>query len=122
KNQGLQVSGNQRTSVIRDAISFRPIDPINWTSEDESVIQDQDPYLYNPVKTLENTQRKVTRDDLFGTLGFNYKFLDNFTLDVRGNFRTVMEKRSIFFEEDTQQASRTNRGIHGSINEIRWNT
>ena len=122
KNRGLQVSGNQRTSVIRDAISFRPINPINWTAEDQSVIQDQDPYLYDPVKTMENTERAVTRDDLFGTLGFNYKFLEKFTLDVRGNYKTVMQESSIFYKKDTQQASRTNRGIHGSISDIRWNT
>lgn len=122
KRRGLQVSGNQRTSVIRDAISFRPIDPINWTAEDESIVQDQDPYLYNPVKTLENTERAVTRDDLFGTLGFNYKFLDKFILDVRGNYRTVMQESSIFYKKDTQQASRSNRGIHGRVSDVRWNT
>lgn len=122
KNSGLQVSGNQRTSVIRDAVSFRPVNPINWTSEDESVIEDQDPYLYDPIRTLENTERKVTRDDLFGTLGFNYSFLEKFTLDVRGNYKTVMQESSIFYKKDTQQASRTNRGIHGGVSDIRWNT
>lgn len=120
KSKGLQVSGNARTSVIRDAVSFRPVDPINWSNDEESVIQDQDPYLYDPVKTLENTDRAVARDVLTGTLGLNYKFSEKLTLNMNGNYRTTSQESSIFFNEDTQQASRTNRGIHGSISDIRW--
>ncbi|RAV28244.1 SusC/RagA family TonB-linked outer membrane protein [Sinomicrobium soli] len=120
KSTGLQVSGSTRTSVIRDAVSFRPVDPINWSNDEESVIQDQDPYLYDPVKTLENTDREVSRDVLSGTLGLNYDFLDKFSLTVSGNYRTTTQKSSVFYNEDTQQASRTNRGIHGLISNTRW--
>src|SRR5690606_19749087 len=98
---GMEVSGNTRNSVIRDAVSFRPVHPVNWSADDESAVTDQDPYLYDPVKTLRNTERKRVDDVLSGTLGFNYKFLKKFDLNVSGNYRTSMIKNTILHKDET---------------------
>ncbi|WP_353134600.1 TonB-dependent receptor [Pseudopedobacter sp.] len=119
---GMEVSGNTRNSVIRDAVSFRPVHPVNWSADDESALVDQDPYLYDPVKTLRNTERKRVDDVLSGTLGFNYKFLKKFDLNVSGNYRTSIIENTIFHKAETQEATRTNRGINGTITDRRYNT
>src|SRR5690606_15711022 len=102
--------------------SFRPVHPVNWSADDESAVVDQDPYLYDPVKTLRNTERKRVDDILSGTLGFNYKFLKKFDLNVSGNYRTSMIENTIFHKAETQEATRTNRGINGTITDRRYNT
>ncbi|WP_461533158.1 SusC/RagA family TonB-linked outer membrane protein [Sinomicrobium sp.] len=119
RSTGLQVSANLRNSVIRDAVSFRPVDPINWSAADEENIYDQDPYLFDPVKTLNNTDRQVKNDFLSGTLGLRYRFLDKFTLSLSGNYRATFNQYSLFYKAETQEATRTNRGINGLINDYR---
>lgn len=120
---GQNVSGNQYTSVIRDALSFRPIQPVNWTAEDESDYLDEilanDPYLYDPVKALENTNRTRLNDVLGGTLGLRYKFLKKFNLSLMGNYRANINETTLFYMAETQEAARTNRGINGQINNTR---
>lgn len=117
---GMEVSGNTRTSVIRDAVSFRPVDPVNWSADDESALVDQDPYLYNPVKTLVNTERTRHDDVLSGALGLNYKFLKKFDLSMNGNYRTTLIENTIFHKAETQEATRTSRGINGTITNRRY--
>ncbi len=119
---GMPVSGNTRNSVIRDAVSFRPINPLNWNSDQESAIEDSDPYLYDPVKTLINTQRKRVDDVFSGTLGLSYKFLKKFDLSLNANYRTSLSENALFYKQDTQEATRTNRGINGTITDRRNNT
>ncbi|SFC00642.1 TonB-linked outer membrane protein, SusC/RagA family [Parapedobacter composti] len=119
-HDGHIVSGNSRNSVIRDAISFRPINPVNWTSDDESSVEDMDPYLFDPVKILNNTERTRVDDVLSGTLGFNFKFLKKFEWSTMGNYRTTLRETTIFHKRDTYEASRTSRGINGSITDNRW--
>ena len=123
---GLEISGNTRNSVIRDAVSFRPLNPFNWSlddlDEEEEAISSQDPFLYDPVKTLQNTDRTRKDDVLAGTLGLNYRFLKKFDISLLGNYRTTISENTIFYKRNTQEASRTNRGINGSITDRRFNT
>lgn len=121
---GLNVSGNNYVSVIRDALSFRPIQPVNWTEDDESDYLDEilagDPYLYDPVKALENTDRKQSRDVLGGTLALRYKFMKKFNLSLMGNYRANINESTLFYGAETQQAARTNRGINGQVTNRRY--
>lgn len=108
-------SGNARHSIIRDAISFRPVMPINWTSEDESSIEDMDPYLLNPVRKMQSVDRFRLDDALFGTFGIKYKFLKKFELSMMGNYRTTLRETSTFHKRDSYEATRTANGINGSL-------
>src|SRR5690606_9361348 len=112
--------GNSRSSVIRDAVSFRPVQPINWTADDESSIEDTDPYLFDPVKTISNTERSRIDDVLSGTLGFNVRFLKKFECSTIGNYRTSLRENNTFYQKNTYQASRTSLGINGTIANNRW--
>ncbi|MFD1629572.1 SusC/RagA family TonB-linked outer membrane protein [Pseudopedobacter beijingensis] len=118
-NTGLQVAGSQWTSVIRDAVSFRPVQPWNYNpAEEEEMLNEimtEDPYLYDPVKTLQNIERKRKNDLLSGTLGLNYKFLKKFELSMTGNYRASMYETTLFYNKETQEAARSNRGINGQI-------
>ncbi len=119
-HDGQIASGNARHSIIRDAISFRPVTPINWTSEDEASIEDSDPYLLNPVKKMQNTDRFRLDDVLSGTLGLSYKFLEKFELSLMGNYRTSLRETTTFHKRGSYEATRTNRGINGTLANNRW--
>jgi TonB-linked SusC/RagA family outer membrane protein len=120
---GLQVAGNRATSVIKDAVSFRPINPITVdVDEEEEDFQFQDQYLFDPEKSLNNTVRTNKNDEFATTLGLNYSFLKKFTLTVNGNYWTKFNKTTLFYKRGTQEADRTNRGINGIVTNGQFNT
>src|SRR5690606_22583950 len=49
KYDGMQVSGDQWTSVIRNAVTFRPVQPVNWVEDEEEILITDDPSLFDPV-------------------------------------------------------------------------
>ena len=121
--KGLQVSGNKVNSVIRDAISFRPVNPLGANQEEEEEdLQNQDQYLFDPEKSLNNTQRTNSNDEFTTTLGLNYNFLKKFTLNISGNYWTRFNNQTLFYKAGTQEADRTNRGINGTISTARTST
>jgi TonB-linked SusC/RagA family outer membrane protein len=121
--EGLQVAGNRATSVIKDAVSFRPINPITVDAdEEEEDFQFQDQYLFDPVKSLSNTVRTNKNDEFATTLGLNYSFMKKFTLTVNGNYWTKFNKTTLFYKRGTQEADRTNRGINGIVTNGQFNT
>jgi len=119
---GLQISGDQYNSIIRDAVTFRPVDPIFSSIEEDSKNQDQDPYLYNPVLGLMNTDRKRIDDEIAGNVKLQYKFLKKFILDLSGNYIRRLSEESLFYGAETQQASRTNEHISGSLSKANYQT
>ncbi|HLT86369.1 MAG TPA: TonB-dependent receptor [Sphingobacterium sp.] len=119
-HDGQIASGNSRHSIIRDAISFRPVTPLNWTEEDEAGVEDTDPYLLNPVRKMHSTDRFRLDDVLGGTLGFNYKINDKLELSMMGNYRASLRETTTFHKRDSYEATRTSRGINGSLTNNRW--
>lgn len=115
EQNGLKISEDASNSVIRNVVSFRPINPVNYINGDEDVIFDQDPFLFDPVKTLENIDQKNKSEEFATTLALEYKFLEKFTLNMKGNFWTRKNEQTKFYGADTQEATRTNRGINGII-------
>ncbi|WP_327138713.1 TonB-dependent receptor [Niabella yanshanensis] len=118
---GLQVAGLTRASVIRDAVSFRPVQPLKPIDDEESLLAANDPYLVNPVISLRQTEQTRTDDILSGALGLNYKFLRKFDLSLMGNYRTNIRENTMFYKQGTYDAERTDRGINGSISTNRNN-
>lgn len=116
---GLQVAGLNRSSVIRDAVSYRPVQPLKPIDDEESIMAANDPYLINPVVSLRQTDQTRTDDILSGTLGLNYKFLKKFTLNLIGNYRTNIRENTIFYKKGSYDAERTDRGINGGISDYR---
>ncbi|HTG55495.1 MAG TPA: SusC/RagA family TonB-linked outer membrane protein, partial [Niabella sp.] len=104
---GLQVAGLTRASVIRDAVSFRPVQPLKPIDDEESLLAANDPYLVNPVISLRQTEQTRTDDILSGALGLNYKFLRRFDLSLMGNYRTNIRENTIFYKQGTYDAERT---------------
>lgn len=119
---GLQTSGNQYTSVISDAITFRPINPIYTSIEEDNKNQDQDPYQYNPVKGLMNTDRKRVDDEIAGNVQLQYNIFKNLSLNVTGSYYRSNRESSLFYRADTQQASNTADRISGQVSKLNMQT
>ncbi|MDO6802337.1 TonB-dependent receptor [Wenyingzhuangia sp. 1_MG-2023] len=122
---GLKISGDKYTSVIRDAIQFRPVEPINnddleLGGYDAADINQR--YLYNPIKNLENTDRQSRYDVIRGGLSLKHKFKSNLYLNLSANYQIDTRKESVFFGEDTQQGARGTDHINGSITQRRNQT
>lgn len=122
EQSGLRIREDATNSVIRNAISFRPINPVNYINNDEDVIFDQDPFLFDPVKTLQNIDQKRKNEEFATTLALEYKFLSKFTLNLKGNFWSRKNEQTKFYGADTREATRTNRGINGIIANRKYRT
>lgn len=123
--QGLQVSNARDVSVIRDAIQFRPVEPINSDGLLLGGLDPNDPnerFFFNPVLNLENTNRVRRSDVLRGVAGLDHKFNKNLTFRVSGNYQVDNRRNSIFFGADTQQGVRGNNRISGQVTNIRLQT
>lgn len=123
--KGINISGNNYTSIIRDAIQFRPVEPINNDGVEEGgydPFDDDYKYLFNPVKNLNNTTRDYRYDVIRGNLTANYKFTKDLTLRLSANYQTDTRKENVFYGADTQQGARGNDHINGTIAQRRYQT
>ena len=115
---GLEVRGDKFISVIRDAIQFRPVEPIN---DDGLEIGGFDPndgneiFLFNPVKNLINTDRQDRSEVIRGNLSLNHAFNDYLSLRLGGNYQISNRKQTLFYGEETVQGSRGNDKINGQV-------
>jgi len=122
---GPTISGNKYTSVIRDAIQFRPVEPIisdglepgGYDQEDNTLR-----YLFNPVKNLENTDRQNRSDVIRGSLALTHKFKPNFYLRLSGTYQVDNRNQTLFYGQDTQQGTRGTDHINGSLTTRRYQT
>ncbi|QZT36762.1 TonB-dependent receptor [Halosquirtibacter xylanolyticus] len=120
---GPRVSGNNRSSIIRDAITFRPVSPINNDGlEDGIQLDDRENLRFNPVKTLSNTERNYELDAFRATASFNYKITKDLVFKTVGNFSQDSRRLSQFFKYDTYQGRRGIDGINGYIQTYRYYT
>lgn len=125
KNTGLSVSGNSYTSVIRDAIQFRPVEPIQSDGLEEGGYDPDDQnykYLSNPVQSLNYTDRRARTDVVRGNLMISRKIGKHLTLRLSGNYLIDSRRNSTFFAEGTQSARTGTDGINGSITHSRTQT
>ncbi|TAJ12785.1 TonB-dependent receptor [Marinilabiliaceae bacterium JC017] len=124
KRNGQNVSGNNRNSIIKDAITFRPVSPMVPDGKDGGIDYDDNPneLRFNPVKTLKNTDRYKRQDVVRGNLFLNYKFTKNLRLKISGNYQIDNQKESVFFKEDTYEGSRGKNLINGKLTNRRYQT
>ena len=115
---GLEVRGDKFISVIRDAIQFRPVEPLN---NDGLEIGGADPndgnerFLFNPIKNLENTDRQDRSEVIRGNLTLDHDFNDYLSVTLRGNYQINNRKQTLFYGEETVQGSRGNDKINGQV-------
>ncbi|OHX64635.1 SusC/RagA family TonB-linked outer membrane protein [Flammeovirga pacifica] len=115
---------NQWSSIARDAVRFRPADPIN---DEFDVAGGYDPtdsdYLtmYPPKENLENTQSDWKQNVFRGNAAFIYKFHKNLTLRLSGNYQGTLAKGTLFYGENTRAGQNSAEGIQGTINQAASN-
>ena len=122
---GPTISGNKYTSVIRDAVQFRPVEPINDDGLEEGGYDFEDinlRYLYNPVKNLSNTDRSKRSDVIRGSLALTHKFKPNLYIRLSGTYQVDNRKETLFFGLDTQQGRRGTDHINGTLTTRRYQT
>lgn len=114
---GSSVDGNGFSgNIIRDALVFRPVEPINNDGLDGfNPDEESGRFLFNPVDNLNNTER-INRSELFrGILTSKFKINKLLSLNVVGSFQSDNRRNSIFNGQNTFQGSRGNDGISGGI-------
>lgn len=122
---GIGISGNSYTSIIRDAVQFRPIEPINGDGFEEGGYDPTDQsqkYLFNPVKNLKNTDRQRRSDVIRGSLALTHKFHPDLVLKLSGSYQIDTRKESVFYGKDTQQGTRGTDHINGAVTNRRYQT
>ncbi|MCU4157152.1 TonB-dependent receptor [Carboxylicivirga sp. A043] len=123
KRTGLNISGNNRNSIIRDAITFRPVSPIVDDGREGGLdLDDPNDLRFNPVKTLENTDRYTRQDVVRGNLYLNYDIIKGLRLRLSGNYQIDNRKESLFYKKDTYQGTRSPDGINGTLTDRRNQT
>ena len=122
---GIRIADGTFNRVVRDAIIFRPVTPIN---DDGLLPGGVDPndanerFFFDPVKNLNNTDRQDQRDLIRGNINIIHDFSDKLSLNSTTNYQVETRKQSIFFGADTQQGTRGQNGISGSITQRRFQT
>lgn len=121
--QGINIAGNNYTSIIKDAITFRPIEPIVSDGHEGGVdFDDPNDNRFNPVKTLSNTERIRRQDVVRSDLFLNYNITKGLSLRVSGNYQVDNRKETLFYGKDTREGTRGNDGINGTVTNRRYQT
>ncbi|MGB2129144.1 MAG: SusC/RagA family TonB-linked outer membrane protein [Flavicella sp.] len=122
---GLSVSGDKYTSVIRDAVQFRPVEPLNDDGLEEGGIDFDDinqRYLFNPIKNLTNTDRQNRSDVIRGSMTLTHKFKPNLYMRLSGTYQIDSRKETLFYGQDTYQGARSSDHISGTLTSRRYQT
>ncbi|TLX76033.1 TonB-dependent receptor [Labilibacter sediminis] len=121
--KGINIAGNSYTSIIKDAITFRPIEPVVSDGREGGLdLTDPNDRRFNPVKTLMNTDRNRRQDVVRSDLYLNYKITKELSLRVKGNYQIDNRRETLFFGKDTREGTRGNDGINGSVTNRRYQT
>lgn len=121
KQEGEQVSGNNRVSILKDAISFRPVDPINDDGLEGGIDPDDRNNLrFNPVKTLANTERIKELDVFRANLTGDFKLAKGLSFRMNGGYVTDQRRESLFQGKDTYEGTYGIKGINGRLTDRRY--
>jgi TonB-linked SusC/RagA family outer membrane protein len=114
EQSGVKVASNNRVSVIMDALTSRPVEPINSDGLENGVDPDDpDNLRYNPVKTLNNTD-KSKRWSVFRANAYTqFELMKGLEFKVTGGYVSDNRKESVFYNADTRQAYK--EGISGRL-------
>ncbi|MEC3907165.1 TonB-dependent receptor [Tamlana sp. 2201CG12-4] len=118
KRTGLIVRGSSTTSIIRDAIRFRPVEPIISDGLPIGGVDPSNPNFlrnFNPVSSLNNTDRRNVAEVVRGSLSLFHKITPKLELKLNGSFQITNQQFSTFYGANTYQGRHTTNGINGSI-------
>lgn len=121
KRFGPPMRTSRNDQILRSLIVFRPVDPINRQEGEEEggyipgVNDDDFRFLFDPIKNLNNTDRIDTNNSIRLLGNLTYKINKNLTLKSANGYRTNIGKGELFYGLETQQGSRSENGINGTI-------
>ncbi|TLX78182.1 TonB-dependent receptor [Labilibacter sediminis] len=111
------------SSVIRDAVKFRPTGPIIWDGLGADGFDPEGDgmnVMFPPVPNLENTDSKNTQDVVRGNLAFNIDLAKGLKLRLSGNYQNRQVKDTQFFGQETRSGYFGVNGIYGQIEQWKY--
>ncbi|MDC1106477.1 TonB-dependent receptor [Prolixibacteraceae bacterium] len=113
---GETVSGNNRVSIIRDALSFRPVSPVIDDGLEEGIdLDDRNNLRFNPVKNLTNTDRSYQIDAFRANVDYQLTLAKGLIFKTVGGYVVDTRKLSKSYGYDTYQGRRGVNGINSYI-------
>jgi len=119
---GPSMRENTYSSVIRDAVRFRPVGPVISDGLGEGGFDPDDPsmnVMYPPVPNLENTDSETVQDVVRGNMALNIKLADGLTARLSGNYQMRFGKSTYFAGEETRSGLFGTEGVYGQIEQQR---
>jgi len=122
EQSGVKVASNNRVSVLMDALTTRPVEPINDDGLENGVDPDDpDNLRFNPVKTLNNTDKSKQWTIFRANAYAEFKLLKGLSFKATGGYVSDNRKISAFYNADTRQAYKEG-GIQGSLTDGLYTT
>ncbi|QZE14654.1 TonB-dependent receptor [Halosquirtibacter laminarini] len=114
--KGETISGNNRNSIIMDALTFRPVNPVIDDGLEEGIdLDDRNNLRFNPVKNLTNTDRSYQIDALRINGDFSFDLAKGLVFKTTAGFNVDTRKLSKSYGYDTYQGRRGVNGINSYI-------
>ena len=98
---------NASTSIVANAVRYRPIDPLTYNSDDDSNSSGR----ISPLKRLQGTYRERRRFNLNSNVGLNWKPFKNFTFRSEFGYGWRFDKTDQAWNADASRNS--NLGYQG---------
>lgn len=118
KRTGPTLRENSWSSITRDAIRFRPVDPIRDDGLPVGGFDPTDPnqnVMYPPAPNLRGTIDEDKQDVVRGNVSLNLKPTKDLTFNMRANYQGEFRNEALFYGEDTRQGQNSAYGIQGKL-------
>jgi len=123
KQVGEKVSGNSRVSILADAITFRPVEPVNDDGLQNGIDpEDANNMRFNPIKTLRNTDRQTDWNVFRTNMYADVKLAKGLSYKLTGGYVSDNRRQEIFYGAETLEASKGANGINGKLTDRRYYT
>lgn len=120
---GDKVSGNNRVSILADAITFRPVEPINDDGLQNGIdLEDPNNMRFNPVKTLNNTDRKTDWNVFRTNIYTDFSLAKGLKLKLTGGYVSDNRRQELFYGQETLEGYKGANGINGQLTDRRYYT
>lgn len=123
KRSGGRLRESSSAGSIKNAIRFRPVEPITDENPDIAGFEPMtEAYMFPPDLDLMNTEQEELNNLFRGYAALEHKITQNLTLRLSGNYQVSDNQSKAFYGEDTQQGSNSDNHINGYIDEQKRTT
>ncbi|MCY1634316.1 TonB-dependent receptor [Marinifilum sp. D737] len=123
KQTGDKVAGNNRVSILADAITFRPVEPVNDDGLQNGIdLEDPNNMRFNPVKTLKNTDRQTDWNVFRANAYADFTLAKGLNLKLTGGYVSDNRRQELFYGQETLEGYKGANGINATLTDRRYYT